>query len=122
MSAKRPVVRGDGKRYGSVEEAAADVVGDQTNICRACRQTHRTAYGWEWRYADEDAERADGGWRMKEMLVAIDPIGEGMFRYIHRKEVVRCRDCLSYTDSICGQWERKVPLDGYCHLGLRRDA
>ncbi|MEC4272725.1 hypothetical protein VJ923_06105 [Adlercreutzia sp. R25] len=48
---KRPVVREDGRRYESVEAAADDVLGDQTNICRACR-TGWSAYGWKWRYED----------------------------------------------------------------------
>ena len=36
--------------------------------------------------------------------------------------IVSCRECLSYADGLCGQWERRVPLDGYCHLVLRRDS
>lgn len=42
------------------------------------------------------------------------------------EEVVRCRDCLSLSDAsdgirYCGQWMRKVPMDGFCHLGVRSD-
>lgn len=48
---KRPVVRSDGKRYESESDAARDVIGDQTNISRACRNQKRTAYGYGWRYA-----------------------------------------------------------------------
>lgn len=48
---KRPVVRSDGKRYASQSDAARDVMGDQTNISRACRNHGRTAYGYGWRFA-----------------------------------------------------------------------
>lgn len=48
---RTPVVRGDGRRYASIQEAADDVGGDQTNISRACREPGRTAYGFGWRYA-----------------------------------------------------------------------
>lgn len=53
----RPVRRDDGRVYASATEAAADVVGDQTNITRACRNPRRTAYGYRWEYADEAAGR-----------------------------------------------------------------
>ena len=42
-------------------------------------------------------------------------------------EVVRCRDCLSLSEAsdgsrYCGQWMRKVPSYGYCHLGEREEG
>ena len=41
--------------------------------------------------------------------------------------VVRCRDCLSLSEAsdgsrYCGQLMRKVPMNGFCHLGVRRDV
>ncbi len=41
--------------------------------------------------------------------------------------VVRCRDCLSLSEAsdgsrYCGQWMRKVPSYGYCHLGERKES
>lgn len=50
--AKRAVIRDDGVRYESTSAAAKAVVGDQTNISRACR-TGCKAYGRLWGYADE---------------------------------------------------------------------
>lgn len=50
---KRPVIRSDGKRYASQADAALDVLGDQTNISRACREPFRTAYGYGWAFDDE---------------------------------------------------------------------
>lgn len=43
------------------------------------------------------------------------------------KSIVFCDDCLSLSDAsdgsrYCGQWMRKVPMDGFCHLGVRRDV
>lgn len=37
-------------------------------------------------------------------------------------ELVRCRDCRNLAvaadgSRYCAHWSRKVPLDGYCHLG-----
>lgn len=49
---KRAVIRDDGVRYESTSAAAKAVVGDQTNISRACR-TGCKAYGYLWGYADE---------------------------------------------------------------------
>lgn len=43
-------------------------------------------------------------------------------------EVVRCCDCLSAifepgkASPLCAEWFRVVPLDGYCHMGERKDS
>lgn len=65
---------------------------------------------------------------MREVIVAIDPMGCGMARHVEREEIVRCRDCYYATPYqndetiyICRQWDNEtVPSDGYCHMGERR--
>lgn len=56
---KRPVVRSDGVRYGSITEAAGELVEEfgmrsrdsvASNICKALRGCSSTAYGFGWRY------------------------------------------------------------------------
>lgn len=65
---------------------------------------------------------------MREVIVAIDPMGCGIERHVEREEVVRCRDCYNATPDTerggrwCGQWDDDVPDDGYCHMAERRDA
>ncbi len=42
-------------------------------------------------------------------------------------ELVRCRDCVNCATAAdgsgpyCAHWSRRVPWDGYCHLGERKD-
>lgn len=42
-------------------------------------------------------------------------------------ELVRCRDCVNCATAAdgsgpyCAHWSRRVPWDGYCHLGERRE-
>lgn len=43
------------------------------------------------------------------------------------ESIVQCRDCLSLSEAAdgspyCGDWMRRVPLDGFCFKGKRRDA
>lgn len=58
---------------------------------------------------------------MTEVIVAIDPIGEGLARHVMREEVVRCRDCgkaeMLGGSTWCNEWKAGVPEDGYCHMG-----
>lgn len=64
----RAVIRDDGKRYGSLTQAARALMQEQglppderyakqmsSNISAACRANHalKSAYGHDWRYADE---------------------------------------------------------------------
>lgn len=42
-------------------------------------------------------------------------------------EIVRCKDCVVLvTDSggshCCAHWGRRVPLDGFCHLGEKQEG
>ena len=39
-------------RYPSAAEAARKISGDKGNISRCCRETHRVAYGYQWRWED----------------------------------------------------------------------
>jgi hypothetical protein len=39
-------------RYPSSSEAARIIKGDKGNISRCCREKHRFAYGFQWRYED----------------------------------------------------------------------
>ena len=44
-----------------------------------------------------------------------------------QRELVRCRDCWNMavaTDGsrYCAHWSRRVPLDGFCHLGERKES
>lgn len=65
---------------------------------------------------------------MTEVIVAIDPIGEGLARHVMREQVVRCRDCFSArfeegkASPLCMEWLKAVPLDGYCHRGERMES
>lgn len=48
-------------------------------------------------------------------------------RWIDEGELVRCRDCWNMavaTDGsrYCAHWSRRVPLDGFCHLGEREES
>lgn len=43
---------------------------------------------------------------------------------LRKIELTRCRDCVLASVSqqapflmVCGQWQKLVPRDGYCHLG-----
>jgi len=45
------VVRGDGTRYSSLQEAASEN-GDASNISKAALGKKKTAYGFTWRYDD----------------------------------------------------------------------
>lgn len=38
---------------------------------------------------------------MREVIVAIDPIGCGVERHVEREEVVRCRDCKHFGQEEC---------------------
>lgn len=64
----RAVIRDDGKRYGSLTQAARALMQEQgltpnpkyarqmsSNISAACRANHalKSAYGHDWRYGDE---------------------------------------------------------------------
>lgn len=58
---KRPVIRGDGKRYESALDAAKALnfegftrspVSMAPNIRAACNSQTRTSYGYKWRYED----------------------------------------------------------------------
>lgn len=57
MGVRRPVVRDDGKVYESVTAAAADVVGNPSNIVVAIK-SNGISYGHRWRYLGE-GETAD---------------------------------------------------------------
>jgi hypothetical protein len=47
----RAVVRGDGKHYALLADAARDMGCSTTQISAACRGTQKTAHGYTWRYA-----------------------------------------------------------------------
>lgn len=43
------------------------------------------------------------------------------------RELVRCEDCANLAEAsdgtrYCAHWSRRVPLDGFCHLGERREG
>lgn len=79
---------------------------------------------------------------MREVIVAIDPIGCGMARHVEREEIVRCRDCrlaVAVPDGsltcrrgwlVAGYEGRmdveilsvEVEQDGFCAWGRRRVA
>lgn len=53
---------------------------------------------------------------MREVIVAIDPIGCDAYRHIECEEIVRCRDCIyseviseRYDYLLCGQFGETVP-------------
>lgn len=48
---KRPIIRDDGKIYESVTDAAAEVIGNPSNIVVAAKKGC-TSYGHRWRYYD----------------------------------------------------------------------
>lgn len=53
-------------------------------------------------------------------------VGEDTERGRRPEPLVRCADCWNLAVSTdgsryCAHWMRKVPLDGYCHLGERKD-
>lgn len=50
---RRPVVRSDGKEYASIEDAANDVHGSQSNISKVCLGKRKSAYGYGWSYKRE---------------------------------------------------------------------
>lgn len=62
----RAVIRDDGKRYGSLTQAARSLMRDMgmppnpriasgmaSSISAACRERRKCAFGHDWRYADE---------------------------------------------------------------------
>ena len=59
-SYRRRVIRidadGNEVEYPSVKAAADDVKGFPTNISNACRENDKTAYGYAWRYADQEPD------------------------------------------------------------------
>ena len=77
----------------------------------------------EWIIGDERLEQINrtayrAGKCRSEVYTQVGADGE---------QVVRCRDCMSLCEaddgsSYCGDWMRKVPLDGFCFKGERRDA
>ena len=54
---RRLVVRSDGKEYASIEDAANDVRGDQSNISKVCSGKRKSAYGYGWSYKRKVLDR-----------------------------------------------------------------
>lgn len=68
---------------------------------------------------------------MREVIVAIDPIGEGLAHHVMREEVVRCRDCKHWRETPMADGSKghrrsgvmtfvEPDPDGFCSWGERR--
>lgn len=60
----------------------------------------------------------------ERIWAACDKVGD-MASWRPLEKVVRCRDCVSLSEArdgsaYCGRWCRKVPTDGFCHMGEER--
>lgn len=66
-----------------------------------------------------DCKRGD------ERIMRVTEVNCGRTTWVRVGGLVRCMDCANLAVSEdgtrwCSHWSRKVPLDGYCHLGERR--
>lgn len=51
---KKPIIRSDGVKFLGLADAARAVDGYPSNICKCLKGIIRSAYGYQWRYANED--------------------------------------------------------------------
>ena len=115
---KRAVIRDDGVRYESTSAAAKAVVGDQTNISRACR-TGCKAYGYLWGYADEGSFGA-----FARLLAVRDSLDEPYGQASYSTRLRSCPFCggRPYVQTFVGEEfaESRVVCSS-CHVSTSRE-
>lgn len=64
--------------------------------------------------------------RGDERIMRCTEVNCGRSTWVRESYLVRCRDCANLAVAAggaryCAHWSRKVPMDGYCHLGERSE-
>lgn len=66
--------------------------------------------------------------RGRELIMRVTEIDSERASLVDEGELVRCRDCRHSDETpeggmpVCDKLHRRVPSDGYCHLGERSEA
>lgn len=66
--------------------------------------------------------------REREAIWRVYDIDGGRSSWREVGSLVRCRDCVNHRLSsdeggpCCAHWWRRVPWDGYCHMGEKKEC